>query len=330
MVTNEGGPVEIHKGTKVIDTLNHDVVAEDAETVYEELGKECVGGTLDFDTSEIEKRYYLDNVSADSTTKTDIVLEIYDHHVGTVQRLPFSIKSFMGNSPTLLNSSESTNFIYRLKGELSSDDIDRINSMLVSGGKVDVIGRVKAIYDAGCELEFEKPQNDTFDGNLRVVDSALPEILGQMLLDRYLIGTSSISELTKHLSKTNPMKYRGPHEFYKVKICRLQMASFTGMKAYRVWNDFDEVHGGYIVVRADGKVVCYYLNNRNKFEEYLFNRTYLETYGAKRSKFASIERDEKGLIFKLNLDIRMKGSAPSNEGADFVTNDSGQTKLGDC
>lgn len=329
MITSECGPVEIHRGTEIIDVLNHDVIAADAETVYEELGKECVGGTLDFDTTIFEKRYYLDNISADPTSKTDIVLEIYDHHVGTIQRLPFSIKSFMGSPPTLLNSSGSTNFIYRVRGNLSESDIDRINSMITPTDKVDVIGRVKEIYGAGCKLEFEKLQNNTFDGNLRVVDSALPEILGQMLLSRYLIGTSSVSELTKYLSKINPLKYQGPHEFYKVKICRLLMASFTGMKANEVWNGYDEVHGGYIVVRADGKVVCYHLSNRNKFEEYLFNRTYLETYGARKSKFAFIEHDKMGLIFKLNLDIRMKESSVKHDDSDFVTNMSGQTKLSD-
>ena len=88
----------------------------------------------------------------------------------------------------------------------------------------------------------------------------------------------------------------------------LLMASFTGMVPGTVWNGTDAVHGGYIVVRNDGSVVCYHLYNRNKFENYLFSRTYFETGSATRHHFAKVERDEKGLIFKLNLAIRMDNS----------------------
>lgn len=141
------------------------------------------------------------------------------------------------------------------------------------------------------------------------------------------LGVKTIAELTNYLSETNPMKFRGTHEFYKAKICRMLMALFTGMKADSIWNGYDEAHGGYIVVREDGQVLCYHLNNRNKYEEYLYNHTYLETYG-KRSKFAVVERDVDGLIFKLNLDIRM--SSGGNVKKDKRgPNSSEQSSLGD-
>ncbi len=49
---------------------------------------------------------------------------------------------------------------------------------------------------------------------------------------------------------------------------------------------------------------CLHLNNRNKFEKYLVNRSYLDTYSTTRSEYAKIEKTIDGdLIFKLNLVI---------------------------
>ena len=59
-------------------------------------------------------------------------------------------------------------------------------------------------------------------------------------------------------------------------------------------------------MKKDGSVVCYYLDDHSKFEEYLFSRTYFETGSAKRHKYAVVDRDEKGLFIKLNVAIRMK------------------------
>lgn len=89
---------------------------------------------------------------------------------------------------------------------------------------------------------------------------------------------------------------------------RLLMASFSGMVANTVWNgsSSNDIQGGYIVVKNDGDVVCYYLDDHSKFEEYLYRRTCFETGSAKRHHFAEIYHEGDGLYFKLNVAIRMK------------------------
>lgn len=144
--------VEICEGSLLLDTISHEQITEDAEEVLYELRKGCVDGTLDFDTGELEERYHLSGVSADSSSKTDITLEIIDPLSGRARSRSFSVKSFIGRRPTLMNSSQSTNIIYRIEGELSDSDIKDINSMLTSKGDVDVTGRVRSIYDKGCRL----------------------------------------------------------------------------------------------------------------------------------------------------------------------------------
>ena len=311
VISDENGDVLIEEGALLIDSVDHETIVNDTDVVLEELRKPTEHGTLHFDTSGLELRYHLGQIKANSSSKSHIVLEICDPYAGTVMRLPFSIKSFMGGDPTLLNSSQKTNLTYRIEGCLSDEDIEHINHMITvrrNKKAVDVTGRVNYIYNRGCRLVFEKVDNETFEGNLRMIDSLLPEIIAEMLLIRYRIDKKFISDNTDYISKLNPLKYKGSNEFYKVKMHNLLMASFTGMVPGTVWNGTDAVHGGYIVVRNDGSVVCYHLYNRNKFENYLFSRTYFETGSATRHHFAKVERDEKGLIFKLNLAIRMDNS----------------------
>ena len=324
-ITSGDGSVGIYQGDILIDTVSHEDVVDDASFVLEELGKKCIGGTLPIDTTELETRYHLDGLSADSTTKIDIVLDIVDPLTGVVQSLPFSIKSFMGSNPALSNASGGTNLIYRIKGTLTDAEIEEINSKTNSKGQTDVAGRVKAIYEKGCELEYEGVQEPIFEGNLRTIDSMMPEIVAEMLLARYRFRKSKFRESVEFLSQENPLGFKGSNQFYEIKIKRLLMACFTGMVAETVWNDYDDVHGGYIIVKSDGSVVCNHLSNRNQFEKYLFDRAYLDTPDVGRHKFASIERDDKGLIFKLNFLVRLnqKGTEKKNDGR------KGQTSIGD-
>lgn len=330
VISEKDGAVQIEEGTIFIDSVDHETIVEDADAVLEELRKPTEHGTLHFDTSSLELRYHLDQIKANSASKSDIILEICDPYAGTVLRLPFSIKSFMGGNPTLLNSSQKTNLTYRIKGDLTDEDVEHINHMTTvrrNKDVVDVTGRVNYIYDKGCKLIFEKVDNETFEGNLRMIDSLLPEIVAEMLLIRYRFDKKYIADNSAYISKMNPLRYKGSNEFYKVKMHNLLMASFTGMVPGTVWNGTDAVHGGYIVVRKDGSVVCYHLYNRNKFENYLFSRTYFETGSATRHQFAEVERDDKGLIFKLNLAIRMDNSMnkPENQNE----RESKQSTIGD-
>lgn len=329
IISDKDGRVQVEEGSTTIGYIDHETISDDASLILEELKKPTEGGVLDIDTTSLMAKYHLDRINANSRTKADITLEICDPYSGTIQRLPFSIKSFMGGNPTLLNSSGSTNLTYRIEGNLSDEDVEYINSLVTRDERkaVDIKSRIDCIYSKGCRLVFEKVDNETFEGNLRVIDSKLPEIVAEMLLARYRFDKKYISENTEYVSKMNPMNYRGPHKFYKAKVRNLLMASFTGMVPGKEWDGTDAVHGGYIVVRKDGSVVCYHLYNRDEFESYLFNRTYFETGSATRHRYATVERDEKGLYFKLNLAIRMDNN--SGRVRDIPKNNSGQDPIGD-
>ena len=55
-------------------------------------------------------------IKAPSTDTTDISMQIEDIHTNYIRNVGFSIKSEIGNAPTLLNAGLTTNFIYKVTG----------------------------------------------------------------------------------------------------------------------------------------------------------------------------------------------------------------------
>lgn len=307
VLQEDGEEIEIFVNGRLQSTIGKDTIFKDEELIVDALGGESESGTVYIDDiDETISKYHIKNINQNSRSKADITLEIHDYHSGIDQTLPFSIKSFAGSRPTLVNSSKQTNFIYSVEGPMSDDEAVRINTMVNPGGKADVMGRVAALRELGCELKFKNVQSKTFEGNLRLVDSSMPEILAELLKARFESGCNDLRSLSEIISKSNPLNYAGSQPFYKYKISKYLMESFTGMIPSVVWDGYEDAHGGYIVVKRDLEILCLHLNNRNEFEEYLFNSSEFDTYSVTRSEYARVERTLDGYIFKLNLSIRLK------------------------
>ena len=112
---------------------------------------------------------------ASSKNKKDISLQISDVRAGTTPTCGFSIKSYIGGSPTLLNSSgDCTNFLYEVVG-LSYDDVKEANSLDKTGKRMEFISSKYA------SLSFINLCSDTFKRNLYYIDSCMYKILGEIL-----------------------------------------------------------------------------------------------------------------------------------------------------
>lgn len=60
------------------------------------------------------KRINAINFKSNSTNKKDIEIKLHDTHTNIDSIMSFSVKSYLGNKPTLFNASKSTNFIYKI------------------------------------------------------------------------------------------------------------------------------------------------------------------------------------------------------------------------
>ena len=243
-------------------------------------------------------------LKAKSTSKTDIRIVIHDSRINQQAELGFSIKSQLGGDSTLLNAGKTTNFIYQIHGfNAKNPEIDKINSI---DSKSKIKDRLEEIIKAKGKLKFLTLEQDVFKNNLVLIDSLLPNILSEVVYSFYTSKKNSIKDLVDDISKKNPLKYdtQFSHSFYEYKIKRFLTDVALGMTPSKVWSGQYDATGGYLIVKANGDVLCYHIYNRNHFEDYLYNNTKLETASSTRHEFGKIYKDEKELYFKLNLQIR--------------------------
>ncbi len=252
--------------------------------------------------------------SNDFKDKSDLYIVIHDTLTGQTPKQGFSIKSEIGMPPTLLNATPLTNFRYRLTKRITEEQVSFVNSMVINKGKKDVVdvrGRVLKIMEYGANLEFygiqpNKNNQDIFYENLVLIDSCMPQILAWLLLKNYTSGKHKLDELTKMITKENPMDFPMSVNkmHYEAKIKRLIMDLALGLLPGQPW-DQTNLASGVLVVKPSGDIECYHVIYKDTLEEYLFHDLKFETPSATRHKFATIEEDENGnQYFALNSQIR--------------------------
>ena len=246
------------------------------------------------------------SLKAKSNVKSDIRIVIHDQRAGTNPELGFSIKSQLGGASTLLNAGKTTNFIFKINNlTLTENQILEINEIETRSKIKD---RIEKITELGGKLQFQKTESSVFGNNLILIDSALPKIIAENLHLFFTSTFSSIVDLTTQISASNPLDYNleTNHPFYSYKIKRFLTDIALGMMPSKVWTGELDATGGYLVVKENGKVLCYHIYNRNEFEDYLFTNTKLETASSTRHEFGKIYEENGQIYFKLNLQIRFK------------------------
>lgn len=248
--------------------------------------------------------------------KRDLVLEIVSSSTGQAT-LGFSVKSQLGSPPTLLNASEPTNIIYRVKG-LSKEQANAINAI---DGTRKIMDRCRAIKEQATSIEYESYYSSVFADNLDIVDSALPKMLADLVKVHYfeqiLLPRDAKSEGTfrsmdrldkavELLSKTKAYASKTRLDYCAIKIKRFLRACALGLMPSRPWVAQDDASGGYILVLPDGRLVALFVYNTTLLEKYLFESTIFERASTTRHKFLKLEPDANSndYFLKLNLQIR--------------------------
>lgn len=238
-------------------------------------------------------------IKAPSTDTTDITMQIEDINTGFKNKVGFSIKSEIGNAPTLLNASEATNFIYKVSG-LNAAQMEEINAIETRNK---IIDRMAKIQEFGGKIEFLRMNNDGFNRNLIMIDSMMPRIIAELMLYYYQDDIKSCTKLVKLLGERDPLGF-GEEIIYSYKIKKFLCSCALGMKPAKRWDGIDEANGGYIIVKADGEILAYHIYNRNMFEQYLLDNTSLERASTSRHNYMSLYEENGEMFIKLNLQVR--------------------------
>lgn len=237
-----------------------------------------------------------------SSQKADILLDIKIENIIKKEE-GFGIKSYLGNSPTLLNASGTTNFIFEVEN-LHKDKIDEINAI---DTKTKLKDRLAFIEAHGGKLNYIGPEKDTMDYNLRMVDSNMPQIIGHVLLAFYKKRISSVREIVDYLHEKQELyqEIRYPDKaFLESKIKKLLVDNLLGFFAGTKWDGSYEANGT-IIMKKTGDLVAFHLIDLESLKSYLYNHIKLDTPSTTRHRFGKLilEKDNK-LYFKLNLQLR--------------------------
>lgn len=293
--------IEIYLNEERIGQIERDKLAEEADYLYQQILK---GENRAFEIDKMDQymsELYCMKLSAPSSDKTDITMQIHDVNTGYKPICGFSIKSELGNPPTLLNASGATNFIYEVEG-ISDQQMQNINSM--DSPRTKIIDRMDSIFELG-NIKFVGLKNRTFATNLMLIDSKMEELMAEFLILHYRDNINDCESIIKKLEEQNPLNFpkRG---FYTYKFKKLLCSVALGMMPSKEWDGHDEANGGYVIVTSNGDVLAYHIYNRNYFEDYLFKSTKLERGSTSRHGFATLYREDGRMYMNLNLQIRFK------------------------
>ncbi len=250
---------------------------------------------------ELLKDLKCTQIKAGNSDKADIIMTVKEQMSPMPVELGFSIKSMLGGAATLLNASGSTNFIYKIEG--FKGDINEVNKI---DSRSKVRDRIKMIEEKGGKIIFDSLVSDKFKNNLKKIDVVFSEILAASLKNFYEGKGSTIAEICQFLDQNDTLKvkYDLNEDDFKFKIKAFLRAVALGMVPNRAWDGLNAAHGGYLIVKDDGDVVCYHLLNMDAFQDYLFKNTKFDTPSTGRHGFGKIYEKDGNLFINLNLQIR--------------------------
>lgn len=280
---------------KVSDFINSNVLSRLAETIK--------AGRNAFNIPEfkmIQDRLGISIVrGGTSRQKADIVLDIR-HPSFSKQNEGFGIKSYLGSKPTLLNASGQTNFIYEVEN-LKKDALDLVNSI---NTKTKLIDRIAKIHELGGSFKFSSIEKKTLQYNLSVVDSCMPDLVSQMLLEYYISNESA--------AKTNLRRiFRKGHTFgtdlpsLETKIKRLFLSILLGFFSGTKW-DGGYLANGTVVVKDNGDQLAFHIIDKDSLEQYLYETVRFDKGSTRRHRYGMLIAENDGKVyFKLNLQLRL-------------------------
>jgi type II restriction enzyme len=297
-ISKNDGQVTISDENSKIDVIDLEKIKGSVANVFEQI-KNSKGTTFEVASAvDPMSQLHCTQLRASSGKKADLTIILHDKKSPEFPELGFSIKSMLGSPATLLNASGATNFLYRIATEN--------NSPVQGSDNMSVRDATKLTYGVGAQLEFIGMDNDIFRRNLRKIDSIFPEIVAQMLRHYYMGEATTIKDLVEKIADDSVFMERIDFnkEMLVLNIKRFLSSIALGMMPSKDWDGYTEAHGGYIIVKEDGDVVCYHLYNRDKFEDYLFHNTKLDTPSTTRHGFGKIYEQDGEQRMKLNLQIR--------------------------
>lgn len=278
---------------------------EEAKSLLKEMLTKG-NGSMSSPKAEKFLRLLCDHKMKSLGKKEDITLKINDVKAGQETITPFSIKSYIGSDPSLLNANkDGTNFLYEVTG-INDKIYDLIQAEVEKHPRTCIVTLIKQLKRYKAEVIFRQLLNQTFEDNLQIIGLDAPEFLAHLLLSHYMTGEHSVLENTKLVAEKNPFNLRKPTAYYNRAKKILQAAAF-GMTPSKEWDGLQIASGGFIIVKPNGEVVTYQRYDMDLIDNYLIEYTYFDHPSTSRHKYGKLFKDDDGRFYlKLAIQIRFR------------------------
>lgn len=232
-----------------------------------------------------------------SQNKEDINIVVFDNKRALTKELSYSVKSSLGSPATILNSSQNTNFEYIVENL----DLRYINEINRIQSKTKLLERIHAILTYGGIIRFNKVLSDSFEYNLKMIDSNLPKYLGNALLYSYMESNKNLQEIFFKANKFDDeiLSDKKLGDF----LLGISFGFIPGTK----WNGNFSVNGGFLLVLNNGEVVVldlvYY---KDEVRKHLIKNSKLDSPSSTRYHMLELKERNGQVYFTLNLQVRYK------------------------
>jgi len=306
----EGQPIDYKTGDVIRiyngDELLKEVPKSQFDDVVAELFDKIPQGSRAFEIPSVDEFFdsiYCNKVKAASNKKQDITVQLHDINTGIQPICGFSIKSYLGANPTLINAGTNTNFTYTLNG-CTDEIMDSVNAI---DTRTKIIDKIEYLISHGCSFELQDNSiSAQFTENLQFIDTIMPTFINYLLLYSYRYSIKNSAQLIDKMKELNPLGFSNL-EMYTYKYKKLLCAWALGLTPERTdWLGNEDANGGYITVKNDGSVVCYHLYNRTEFENYLLDYTYFDKPSTSKFHYMSVYKENDEYKIKLCLQVRFR------------------------
>lgn len=275
--------------------LNNLVTQQDVASLANDI-KEGSGTFSHHQLDRATQLLAIEKTKATSYEKADIVVDFAENNI-EYQQQGMSIKSFLGGLPTLLNSSQATNFIYEVKG-IGLQQIDSINNI---DTRSKIRDRVNKIRELGGAFSFVACEKSIYESNLKKVDTQMPHIIAELLL-AFFSGqkTNQLSDIPEQLSTVLVSR-----DELACRLADFVKYSMLGIFPTKPWNG-DISANGVFLVKNDGDLVVYHTNQERTLKQYFYKHCVFDTPSSTRHQFGMLYTEGSRVFFKLNLQLRLK------------------------
>jgi len=170
----------------------------------------------------------------------------------------------------LLKSTNATNFIYEIENPILSEnefpELDLVN----------IYYKRDLTRDEGSSIKFSDIEGKLFKNNLILVDSLLPQILGEIILYSYKTNEYKLPYLLNDIEQMNPLQISGFKniKFYTYKFRQLLNHLILGMQPSVVWHGEPNIYEHYPIIKNNDEII-YYTDNVHIFTDLIIKNTVL-------------------------------------------------------